>query len=88
MIDDSVLRPEMRLEKQTRQKQHMVGILNSLEDSNHSIIIVDCETPDPYKLYAVLDDLDQQALLGKVRKTILCDDVHTTTAYLIDICFF
>jgi hypothetical protein len=57
------------------------SVYDFLEDSNRSIIIVDCENSDPYKLYAVLNNLDQQALLGKVCKIILCDDVHTTTAW-------
>ena len=46
-------------------------------------MVVDCENADPYKLYATLKNLDQAALLGKISKIILYDDIHTATAWKI-----
>lgn len=59
------------------------GIYEFLERSKRTAIVVDCENTDPYKLYATLNNLDQAALLGKISKIILYDDVHTTTAWSI-----
>lgn len=59
------------------------GIYDFLERSNRTAIVVDCENADPYKLYATLNNLDQAALLGKISKIILYDDVHTTEAWSI-----
>ena len=38
---------------------------------------------DPYKLYATLNNLNQEALLNKICKIILYDDIHTTSAWKI-----
>lgn len=57
------------------------SVYDFLENSNRAIIIVDCENSDPYKLYATLNNLNQQALLDRICKIILCDDVNTTTAW-------
>ena len=59
------------------------GIYDFLEDSNKTAIVVDCENSDPYKLYATLNNLNKAALLGKIAKIILYDDVHTTSAWSI-----
>lgn len=59
------------------------GIYDFLERSSRTAVVVDCENADPYKLYATLNNLDQAALLGKISKIILYDDVHTTTAWKI-----
>ncbi len=57
------------------------GIYRFLEESTNVVIAVDCENSDPYKLYATLNNLDQSELLNKVRKIILCDDVHTGSGW-------
>lgn len=59
------------------------GIYRFLEQSKRCAIVVDCENSDPYKLYATLNNLSQYALLHKIAKIILYDDVHTTTAWQI-----
>lgn len=59
------------------------GIYDFLGRSTQTAIVVDCENADPYKLYATLKNLDQAALLGKICKIILYDDVHTATAWRI-----
>ncbi|MBR2421338.1 MAG: NYN domain-containing protein [Oscillospiraceae bacterium] len=59
------------------------GIYQFLEESDKVAIVVDCENSDPYKLYATLNNLNQAALLGKIAKIILYDDVHTTSAWAI-----
>lgn len=59
------------------------SVYDFLESSSRAIIIVDCENSDPYKLYATLNNLNRQALLDRICKIILCDDVHTTTAWSI-----
>ena len=57
------------------------GIYRFLEQSKRCAIVVDCENSDPYKLYATLNNLNQNALLHKIAKIILYDDVHTTSAW-------
>lgn len=59
------------------------GIYDFLERSNRTAVVVDCENADPYKLFATLNNLDQAALLGKIVKIILYNDVHATTAWKI-----
>lgn len=58
-------------------------IYRFLDESRRVAVVVDCENSDPYKLYATLNNLDQQALLSKIVKIILYDDVHTATAWRI-----
>lgn len=57
------------------------GIYSFLNRSQRTAIVVDCENSDPYKLYAMLNNLDANALLSKIVKIILYDDVHTSTAW-------
>ena len=57
------------------------GIYDFLDRSHKAAIVVDCENSDPYKLYAMLNNLDQNALLGKIGKIILFDDVHASSAW-------
>ena len=59
------------------------GIYRFLEHSNRTAVVVDCENSDPYKLYATLNNLNQEALLNKISKIILYNDIHTTTAWKI-----
>lgn len=59
-------------------------IKNSIYDflgrSHRTIMFVDCENSDPYKLYAALRSL-QEYELSTISKIILFDDVHTTPAW-------
>lgn len=57
------------------------SIYDFLEDSDRTVVMVDCENSDPFKVCAMLNNLDQQALLDRIYKIILCDDVNTTTAW-------
>jgi len=57
------------------------SIYQFLEDSNRVEIVVDCENSDPFKLYAMLNNLNQEALLDRIVKIVLYDDVHTTSAW-------
>ena len=59
------------------------GIYNFLDRSERVVVVVDCENSDPYKLYATLNNLNQEALLNKICKIILYDDIHTTSAWKI-----
>ena len=59
------------------------GIYRFLGDSERVVMMVDCENSDPYKLYATLNNLDQQALLAKISKIVLFDDVNTASAWSI-----
>lgn len=59
------------------------SIYGFLDRSQKTAIVVDCENSDPYKLYAMLANLDQEALLEKICKIILYNDVHTATAWKI-----
>lgn len=59
------------------------GIYRFLAESERVAVVVDCENSDPYKLYAVLNNLDQKALLSKINKIILYNDIHTASAWKI-----
>lgn len=59
------------------------GIYKFLDKSERVVVVVDCENSDPYKLYATLNNLNQEALLNKICKIILYDDIHTTSAWKI-----
>lgn len=58
-------------------------IYSFLELYDKTAIVVDCENSDPYKLYAMLNNLDQEALLGRICKIMLYNDSHTATAWKI-----
>lgn len=53
-----------------------------LSASEHTVIVVDCENSDPYKLCATLKGLDHKNI-AKIAKIILFDDVHTASAWRI-----
>jgi Ni,Fe-hydrogenase maturation factor len=55
-------------------------IYDFIQRSDQTVVIVDCENSDVYKLYATLKNLNQEEL-QKVKKIILFDDVHTTKAW-------
>ena len=57
------------------------SVYDFLDNSERCTIVVDCENSDPYKLHATLHNLDQEALLSKIVKIILYDDIHTTSAW-------
>lgn len=59
------------------------GIYRFLKKSRRTAVVVDCENADPYKLYATLKNLDQSALLNKIVKIILYNDIHAATAWKI-----
>lgn len=56
------------------------SIYDFLDASEKTVVVVDCENSDPYKLCATLKNLDADAL-GKIAKIILYDDVHTVAAW-------
>jgi len=57
------------------------GIYSFLDNSKKTAVVVDCENSNPYKVHAMLANLNQEALLNKICKIILYDDVHTTSAW-------
>ena len=56
------------------------NIYDFVERSNRTVIAVDCENSDIYKLYAVLRNLDKEGL-SKIEKIYLYDDHHTTVGW-------
>lgn len=56
------------------------NIYDFVRTSNRTIIAVDCENSDVYKLYAVLKNLDEDEL-DKIEKIYLYDDHHTTKGW-------
>ena len=52
-----------------------------LEQSNKTVMVVDCENADPYRFCGMLDSLDQNALLGHVGKIILYNDIHASSVW-------
>lgn len=55
-------------------------IYNYLDENGKTILIVDCENSDPYKLYGTIRSLRENEL-DKISKIILIDDEHTTTCW-------
>ena len=55
------------------------GIYDFIAGSQGTVLVVDCENSDPYKLYAVLSNLERDQL-SLVRKIILFDDPTYTPA--------
>ena len=58
------------------------SILQFLEESENTVIVVDCENSDPYDLCAALNNLED-ALRDKISKIMLFDDVHTSSAWQV-----
>lgn len=58
------------------------NIYDFIGSNEKTAFVVDCENSDPYKLHAVLRNLDSDEL-AKVSKIILYDDPHTTVAWKI-----
>ncbi len=58
------------------------NIYQFLEDSGRTVVVVDCENSDPYKLCAVFNHLEAD-ILEKIARIVLFDDVHTTDAWAI-----
>lgn len=56
------------------------SIYDFLLGSGKTVIVVDCENSDPYKLCSALKNLDDQALT-KIEKIILYDDIHTAPSW-------
>lgn len=52
------------------------NIYDFVQRSERTIIVVDCENSDVYKLYGVIKNLDDEQL-HKIEKIILYDDYHT-----------
>ena len=58
------------------------GIYDFIGQSKKTVFVVDCENSDPYKLHAVLKNLEPEEL-ARVSKIILYDDVNTTVAWQV-----
>ena len=58
------------------------NIYDFIENSGKIVVVVDCENSDPYKLCAVLKNLDNE-FLSRIQKIILFDDVHTVDAWRV-----
>ncbi|MFT3951726.1 MAG: NYN domain-containing protein [Oscillospiraceae bacterium] len=68
---------EKVLDASDKVKSNIYSFINA---SDGTVIAVDCENSDVYKLYSVLKNLNP-AELSKVKKIILYDDIHTTNAW-------
>lgn len=56
------------------------NIYDFITDSDKTVVVVDCENSDPYKLCATLRNLDY-SVMQKISTIILFDDVHTIAAW-------
>lgn len=56
------------------------NIYDFIENSYKTVLVVDCENSDVYKLYGALKSLNQ-AEIQKIHKIILYDDTHTTNGW-------
>lgn len=55
-------------------------IKNFLQKSEKTVLVVDCENSNPYKLYSTLSSLDKETL-ERIHKIILYNDVHTSVTW-------
>ena len=58
------------------------NIYDFVDESEKTVVVVDCENSDPYKLCATLRNLDNE-VMQKISRIILFDDVHTASAWRI-----
>ena len=58
------------------------SIYKYLEENEDTVIVVDCENSDPYKLYGTLKSLNSVEIT-KIKKILLIDDIHTSTTWQI-----
>jgi len=58
------------------------NIYEFIEASKRTVLVVDCENSDPFRLCSTLRNLDDK-YCDKIEKIILYDDVHTATAWRI-----
>lgn len=58
------------------------NIYDFIKSSGKTVVVVDCENSDPYKLCAVLRNLDY-SYTSKISSIILFDDIHAATAWQI-----
>lgn len=56
------------------------NIYDFINNNESTVIVVDCENSDAYKLASVLKQLDQNEI-ERIHKIMLYDDVHTTKAW-------
>ena len=56
------------------------NIYDFIRNNTSTVIVVDCENSDAYKLASVLTQLDRDEI-AHVKKIMLYDDVHTTRAW-------
>ena len=58
------------------------NIYDFVNASEKTVIVVDCENSDPYKLCATLRNLDRE-IMQKITTILLFDDIHTVTVWQI-----
>ncbi len=56
------------------------NIYDFIKNNKSTVIVVDCENSDAYKLASVLKQLDQNEI-ERIHKIMLYDDIHTTRAW-------
>ncbi len=56
------------------------NIYDFIKNNESTVIVVDCENSDAYKLASVLKQLDQNEI-ERIHKIMLYDDIHTTRAW-------
>lgn len=56
------------------------SIYGFIDDSRDVVLAVDCENSDAYRLFSTINGLDSDEV-RKIKKIILFDDVHTTSAW-------
>ncbi len=56
------------------------SIYDFIGESGKTVLVVDCENSDPFRLIAMLTNLDRD-LVGRITKVILYNDVHASTGW-------
>lgn len=56
-------------------------IINFLKDNNQTLVVVDCENSDPFKICSVLRSFSEEYCLNNISKVVLYDDIHSSTAW-------
>jgi len=65
---------------QTVKAEVKDGIYDFINDSDNTVLVVDCENSDVFKLYSVLKSCNKDEI-NKISKIMLFDDEHTSSGW-------
>ena len=89
--DDDVFLTELYLQNGEKFAEHdrcqdasvsvKRDVFNFLSDAKKTVLVVDCENSEPYKIYSFLTSEGIKQHTDKIEKIVLYDDIHTTNLW-------